>query len=473
MEPKNKYGYIQLGIDISNTVRSTLGPKGMNKMVLLANEQILTNDGATIIKNINFKNPIGELFKRLAESQEKAVGDGTTTATILTGQLLENALNLLNKNVHPTTIINGYNISRSYCLDYLDKNRLQADKEAIIKTTFGSKLSPEFSKLLINLLKEADMNRVRLAIKENSDFNETKLFKGFTLQGHTVNDRMPQKTQGRIAMVEAYSDMEFAKFQITNSDELGKISELQKNYKQNIVDKLKENDVKIAFISDTNPILENLLAEADIMTVVTYKREVIDNICSASGSQVITDVEKPISPKLGFGEVIYDKDSGTITILNENSKIDTLLLCGPTKQILEEAQRSLDDVFKVLKNHGDVVVGGGAIEIELALYLRELAKNIGGKEQIAIEGYADSLESIPLILAENCGHDAIETLTLLKNQHIKGKKYLGVDPVKVISDAKERNIFELLKLKAHALSSATDVANLILKLDDIYDGKSE
>ena len=467
---KNKYAYIQVGIDISNTVRSTLGPKGMNKMIIKDGNPILTNDGATIINSIKFDNPIGEIFKKLATNQEQYIGDGTTTTVILAGQLLEQAMDLLNKKVHPTTIINGYDIARAEVIRFIKKTKMNADVENIIKTCFGSKVPIEVSGKITHLLKDIDMKSFKMTKIENSDPNLTRLISGCIVSGYTINDRMPKKETGKIAVLDLMTHADSTKMALTSTEELNKFNENSRENKRQIVKKLKELDVKVVFITDTNNMIESFLTEENIMSVVSYQKTILDNICKATNSIVIADETSNFESYLGEGSVTFNQENQTIEILNDKSQIKTLVLHGSTKQNLDEVERAADDVVRLLRLDKDVVVGAGATEIELSLHLREFAKKIGGKEQTAIERYADALETIPLILSENCGHDSMEVLTMLKNQHSNGNRVLGVDPILVISDANERKIYEPAILKSHAISSATDVANLILKLDDIYQG---
>lgn len=470
MEIKSKNDYINLGINISNTVRSTLGPKGMNKMIILKEGPILTNDGATIIRNVNFGNPIGDLFKRLAESQEKAIGDGTTTAVLIAGQLLENALELLNKNVHKTTIITGYQIARSEVIKYLSDNGIDVQKEMIMRTTLGSKLNPQLSEGLIRLLIDIEPKRLRIAKLDNRNFEDTKLIKGFLFGGHTINDRVPNQAKGKIAVLDLQANVDFAKFNISQTEELDKLENRQRDYRKQIVNKLKEADVSVVFFSDTNPQFENYLIEANIMAIPVFRRDQLDNICRAVQAKAIGDPYVEFKDYLGEGEVNYNQMESLIEIIG-NSEIDTLVLCGPTKQTVEEAERAVNDVLGVIRNFGKAVIGAGAIEVDLALHLRQTATKIGGKEQAVIEKFAEALESIPLILAENCGHDAVEALSILKSEHSKGNKQIGIDPFRIVSDAEKRGIFEEASLKIYAINSATEVANLILKLDDIYNGE--
>jgi chaperonin GroEL (HSP60 family) len=286
--------------------------------------------------------------------------------------------------------------------------------------------------------------------------------KGYAFEGFTQNDRMPNYINGNICVLDTRNNIEFTKFQITNSDELKKITELEKEHKKSIINKLMESNIKCVFYSDTNPEFESMLTEKGIMGIVVYKREILDNICKSLNIQ--SSVE---DLHIGTGIVEY-KDY--IKIFSENSQIDTLLLHGSTRQVLEETSRAIDDVIRLLKVDNKSVTGAGAIEIELSLHLEKLSKEIGGKEQLAILKFAEALESIPMIIAENCGLDSIEIVTLLKTLHSNGKKDFGIDLINGVSDAKERNIIEPIELKMHAISSSTDVANLIIKLDDVYKG---
>jgi archaeal chaperonin len=476
MEPKNRLAHIQVGIDVSNTVRATLGPRGMNKMVLKDDVPILTNDGATIVKNLNLSHPVGKMFIGLAESQESAIGDGTTTAVVLAGQLLENALVLLNKKMHPMTIINGYNLARQSAISFAEGQAKVASKEMILKTSFGSKIPPQqadyFTRLILDYVKtEADLDNIRFAKIENKEFEESGVLRGAIMPGYTINDRMPSIVEGKIAFLDMQNNLEFAKFQITETEELDKLETRLRDFKKEIIQKLIDYEVKCVFMTDTNPQFENFLTEAGIMGIVVHKRnDWMDNICKSTGCVAIADPQANVQPHLGEARVEYKKKEQAIFISSPNSEIVTFILSGPTKQVLDELERAIDDVISIARQPLKVVTGGGAFEIELAAYLKKYATEIGGKEQLAIEKFAEAVDTLPLILAENCGFDALEVISILKTKHKQGEVDAGVDPLRMVSDAKVRGIVEPVKLKTHAINSATDVTNLILKLDDIYIG---
>ena len=466
---EDKYSHIRTAIEFCNLIRSTLGPRGMNKMVLSDVGNILSNDGSTIVNAIRGGNPIVELMKSLAKSQEEAIGDGTTTSVLLVGQLLSNALSLLEKGVHPTIIINGYNLAKMESLRGLSQIHFEASKEKIIKTCFGTKVTKDISEKLTELLLSVnDIDNLKLFKKNNANPLDSEIFKGCVFEGFTINDRMKSEVDGKIAVLDFPVNMKFDKFSVTSADELEKATNYDTDFKQKIVDKLKELNVECVFYTDTTPEFETYLTDKNITGVVVFARENVDGICRSTKAVAISSLDQLNENHLGSGHVKYVKEppKGMIYV---NGDMETMLLKGNTIQVLDEMLRAIQDAVSLLKHDLKCVVGAGAVELEIAKGLREFSKQVGGKEQLAIDKFIESIESIPIILAENCGLDAIEILTLLKNLHLTNVD-MGVDPVLGVSDAREREIFEPVLIKIHAINSATNIANLILKLDGIYQG---
>jgi len=468
---EDKYSHIRAAIEFCNLIKSTFGPRGMNKMVL-GNETILSNDGATILTNLKGGNPIIELLKSLAKSQEEAIGDGTTTAILFTGQLLSNAINLLEKGIHPTIIINGYNIAKMESMRILSVLPKIEDQEKIIRTAFGTKITRDISDTLIKLLsKVKDFENLKLYKKANDNPLQSELFEGFVFEGFTINERMKSEITGKIAVLDFPVNLKFDRFNVTSAEELKKVSSFDTEHKKQIVDKLDKLGVKMIFYTDTTPEFETYLTDKKISGVVVFARENVDGICKATNAVAISSLDQINKNHLGEAHVKYVK--GRKGIIYVDGKIQTLILKGNTNQILDEMHRALEDAISLLKHDLKSVVGAGATEIEIARHLREVSKKIGGKEQIAFDKFIESIESIPITLAENCGLDAIEVLTLLKNLHIQGKVNFGVDSIQGVSDALIRGIIEPVLIKIHAINSATNIANLILKLDGIYQGNIE
>ena len=458
---ENKYSHIQLAINFSDIIRSTLGPRGMNKAVVSGDDAIFTNDGASIIQAIP-SDPIINLFKGLARSQENAIGDGTTTATILVGQFLSNALSLINKGIHPTTIINGYSLAKVHCMKALDEIKEVGDNSKIINTAFGSKVSSDIVEHLKSLiLKVKDYEKLQIHKIIDSDPLVSKLFNGYIFDGFTISDTTPAEFQGNIAFLDYRTSPEAADMKISDVDQLKKINEYDRDYKKDIVDRLVECGVGLLFFSDTNPEFETALVEKGIVGIVVTRPDK-DSILRTLGLTATSDIKNIYVKK---GKVEYVKPQKIFV----TGDTETLVLNGPTPEVLDEIQRAVHDVVSLFKHETDTVVGAGAIEIELAKGVRELAKKVGGKEQLAIEKYAESLEAIPLILAENCGLDSIQVLTLLKTLH-ETDSDAGVDPIEGVSNARERGIMDPALVKIHAINSATNVANLILKTDKLLNG---
>lgn len=472
---EDKYNHVRTAIEFCNLVRSTLGPRGMNKMILpegSSNKMILSNDGATIISAIKGGNPIVDLIKEVAHSQEESIGDGTTTSILLAGQLLSNALTLLEKGIHPTTIINGYNIAKIKSMEKLDSLKFDAPKEEIIKTCFGTKITKDISERLTSiLLSIKDVEKLKLFKRSNSNPLESELYEGFVFEGFTINDRMSDKIEGKIAVLDFPVNMKFDRFSVTSAKELEKATNYDTDYKKKIVDRLSELGVKCVFYTDTTPEFETYLTDKGISGIVVYARENVDGICTSTNAIAVSSLDQLNENHLGFGSMVYKKEPPKgVVYVKGKGKIETLILRGNTDQLLEEMLRAVQDAISLLKHDLSCVVGAGAIEIELAKYLKEISKEVGGKEQMAIDKFIESIEAIPIILAENCGLDSMEVLTLLKNLHEKNEN-IGVDPYIGVSDARERKIFEPVLIKINAINTATNITNLILKLDGIYQGK--
>jgi len=474
MKEEEKYSHIHAAISFTELVRSTLGPRGMNKMIVGKNGIILTNDGATIVNELKGGNPILDLFKNLAKSQELEVGDGTTTSIILAGQMLQNAIHLINKGIHPTIIIQGYHLANNESMNFLSKNCEKGGKEQIIRTAFGSKLGRVLIDHLTKILMEVkDFHNLRQYKMDNSNPYESEIFKGYVFPGFTINERMKDYVKGRIAVLDFPTNLELDKFNTTTAKDLKEVQQSATDFKKDIVKKLVENGVKCVFYTDTNVEIESYITDAGITGIVLTEREHLDWICKASGARASTNLETIDKDHIGEGEVRYVKQKvGNRGHIFVSGDLQTLILKGPTKQILDEMDRAVNDVVSLMKYcDNSVVVGAGAVEIELSRHLNKFAKQIGGKEQLAIEKFAESIEAIPSILAENCGLDSVQILTNLKSMHEKGLKTMGVDAIQGISDAKERGIIEPVKLKMFSISSANDVTTSILKLDQILAGE--
>lgn len=469
---EDKYNHIRQAVEFTNLVKCTLGPRGMNIMIVNEKgDKVMTNDGATIMKNVKGGHPMMDMFKDLAKSQEIAAGDGTTTSMILSGSLLNNALQLIEKGIHPTIIIKGYDLANNQTLKILNDLKEEGQTNDIIKTALGSKVSPEIKIHLANLInKVKNFQDLKLIKLVNEDPLESELYPGTAFEGHNMNDRMPKEINGKIAIMDFETNLSTDKFSLTDPSKILELEEVKEKHVKRIIDKLVKSNVQCLFYTDTHPAFESQLTENNIMGIVLSARENIDDICNAVNAKCAGSVNT-IESSIGKGNVKYVKGQnerkGMIYVEGDR---ETLILKGPTSQTLDEIERSVHDVIGLMKNSLDVVIGAGAIEIEISKKILEYAKTVGGKEQLAIEKFADAIDSIPLVLAQNCGLDAIEILTKLKSEHEKGFNLLGVDEDIGYSDAKARGIIEPVYVKKHAINSAVNVCNLILKTDKLLIG---
>lgn len=463
--------YIDLAIKYSDLIKSTLGPNGRNKMVKSGDKLLTTNDGATIMKNVKIENPIGDLFRRLSVSQEELVGDGTTSAIVLAGSLLENAKELINKGLHPSYIIDGYNKAKLATLQILEKLKFEGKKDEIIDTCIGSKISHDMKEEIKKVLhNDLDYANLKIYKRDNSK-NGIELISGYGFNGMTRNDRMEPLVKGKMALIDFKVNLKTTEqYSLKDADELERLESKEKTFAKGIVDKLKKAGIECVFYTDTSKEFETYLTEAGISGILLRRRDDIDNISKALNSQAIPDTSVDFHQYTNRAEMEYYK--GKVLLRNENSKIQTLVISGQTLQILEEIERTIDDVTKILKHGTEVVVGAGAVEMELAKEISRL--EIEGKSQIGFESFSDALESIPMQIVKNAGMDAWGLLTELRVQH-KNNPNIGVDIKSKTgySDAKERGIVEPKLIKSYAIASAVDVVNLILKLDSILVGEGE
>jgi len=351
---EEEFNHIQLAVNFTDIVKTTLGPRGMNKMIVADGKiKVLTNDGATIVGNLKGGNPITDLFKQLAKSQEEAIGDGTTTAIILAGSLLKNAQKLIDKGIHPTTIINGYNIALANAINFLSATKEKPDKEKIMRTAFGTKISPDLVDRFINLLNEVeDPKNLRVHKILSSDSSKSEIFKGYVMKGgFTRDEQMNQKIDGRIAILNFPVNVKWNDVKADNVKDLREITDYDISMKRDVVDKLKEMNVEWVFYTDTCKEFDAYLTDADISGVAIFRPEDIDAICMATGSKAITDEKLIDENHIGTGKVEYkkgaDSNEGAVYV---SGNAETLILHGSTPHLLDEIERSEKD-YSFLKRY--------------------------------------------------------------------------------------------------------------------------
>ncbi len=489
---------IAAAIEVAETIRTTLGPKGMDKMLVDSIGNItVTNDGVTILKEMEIEHPAAKIIADIAKTQEEEIGDGTTTAVIFAGELLKQALDLIDQNVHPSAIIHGYRLATEQALIYLNEISKGVDvsddklltKIAVTAMTGKSAelakeyLAKEVVKAVRLLSNSSELKRenVKLIAKEGDSILDTKTVFGIVIDKERVHPDMPERIENaKIALLDTpleIRDLDIdAKIQISEPEKIQEFLSMEEQILSDMVQKIVDSGANVVFCQKgIDEIAQFLLAKKGILAVRRVKRTDLELLAKATNAPIINNLMQLDSDSLGFADVVYEQKVGDENMIFvegcKNPKAVTILVRGATEQVVEEVKRALEDAvgdcISVIKS-GKVVAGAGACEIELALRLKEFASKFKGKEQIVIESFANAVEIVPKTLAENSGFDSIDKLAELRAVHKKGKIWYGFDvnSGKAI-DCFEAGILEPLKIKVQAFNSASEVANMILRVDDV------
>ncbi|MBO8181124.1 MAG: TCP-1/cpn60 chaperonin family protein [Archaeoglobus sp.] len=491
---------------IAEAVKSTLGPKGMDKMLVDSlGDVVITNDGVTILKEMDVEHPAAKMIIEVAKTQDNEVGDGTTTAVVLAGELLKKAEELLDQEIHPTIIARGYRMASNKAIEILESIAMDIDVEdvdtlkKIAATAITGKHSEYALEHLSNLVVEAvkrvaekvddhyrvDEDNIKLEKRQGGSVADTKLVNGIVIDKEVVHPGMPKRVKNaKIAVLKAALEVKEtetdAEIRITDPDQLMKFIEQEEKMLKEMVDKLAEAGANVVFCQKgIDDLAQYYLAKAGILAVRRVKQSDIEKIAKACGAKIITDLREITSVDLGEADLVEERKVGDEKMVFiegcKNPKAVTILIRGGSEHVVDEVERSLQDAIKVVKaalESGKVVAGGGAPEIEVALKLREWAPTLGGREQLAAEAFASALEVIPRALAENSGLDPIDILVELRKAHEEGKTTYGVDVFSgEVTCMKEKGVLEPLKVKTQAISSATEVAIMILRIDDVIAAK--
>ncbi|WP_290596777.1 thermosome subunit beta, partial [Archaeoglobus sp. JdFR-39] len=439
------------------------------------------------------------------KTQDNEVGDGTTTAVVLAGELLKRAEELLDQDIHPTIIARGYRLAASKALEILDSIAIDIDveDEEILKKIASTAVTGKHSEYaldhLASIVVEAvrrvaekvngkykvDEDNIKIEKRQGGNVADTKLVNGIVIDKEVVHAGMPKRVKNaKIAVLKAALEVKEtetdAEIRITDPDQLMKFIEQEEKMLKEMVDKLAEAGANVVFCQKgIDDLAQYYLAKAGILAVRRVKQSDIEKIAKACGAKILTDLREVNSADLGEAELVEERKVGDEKMVFiegcRNPKAVTLLVRGGSEHVVDEVERSLTDAIKVVKaalESGKVVAGGGAPEIEVALRLRDWAPSLGGREQLAAEAFASAMEVIPRALAENSGLDPIDILVELKRAHEEGKKTYGVDVFngKVVC-MEERGVLEPLRVKKQAISSATEVAIMILRIDDVIAAK--
>ncbi len=492
---------------VADAVRSTLGPKGMDKMLVDSmGDIVITNDGATILKELDIEHPAAKMVVEVAKTQDNECGDGTTSAVVIAGELLKKSEALIDQNVHPTVISNGFRLASHEAVKILkdigfdvsptDKKTLKLIAQTAMT---GKGVGGEMDMLSdiaveavtsvaekVDKESRADIDNIQVEKKHGGAVPDTKLIKGLVLDKERVHPRMPKMIKdAKIALVDSALEIKKteveAKIQIRDPTQMQKFLDEEEKTLRSMVEKVKKSGATVLICEKgIDDLAQHYLAKEGMYAVRRVKRSDMEKLAKATGAKIITNLDDLKSSELGYAaqveEVkIADSDMTYVTGC-KNPKAVSILIRGGTEHVVDEVERALHDALKVVAvaiEDGVAVPGGGAPEIELALRLRDYGQTVGGREQLAIEAFAEALEVIPWTLAENAGMDAIDVVIELKNAHNKktGKAF-GVNVLENrVSDMMAAKVIEPMRVKTQAIMSATEVASMILRIDDVIASK--
>lgn len=497
---------------VAEAVRTTLGPKGMDKMLVNSvGDIVITNDGATILKEMDIEHPAAKMIVEVAKTQDDEVGDGTTTAAILAGELLKNAEVLLEQGIHPTVIANGYRIASTKAKDIL-KNITKTvdinDRDLLIKiastamkeqlklstgrTTESSK--DIFAKLAVDAVlsvvdtengKKVDIDNIKIEKKVGSSLDSSELVKGIVIDKERVHSGMPKKIKdARILLYNQAIDIKKtetkAEISINMPNQLQLFLDHEEQMIQDMVNKIIDTGANVVLSEKSiDDIAQYYLAKKGIYAIANVSKKDIEKLARATGGNIVNTLKNVSESDLGKAGIVEEKKFGenTMTIVADchNPKAVSIIIRGGTIQVVDEAERILHDAIRVVGvaiEDQTLVAGGGSPEIELALRLREYSSTLQGREQLAISKFADALEIIPRSLAENAGLDPINMLTEMRSEHEKGNKTAGLNVFlgKVV-DMWEEGVVEPCRIKTQAIDSGTEAATMILCIDDVLSSK--
>jgi len=486
---------ILAGKVLAETVRTTLGPKGMDKMLVDSlGDIVVTNDGVTILKEMDIEHPAAKMLVEVAKTQEDEVGDGTTTAVIIAGELLKKAENLLDMDIHPTIVAMGYRQAAEKAQDILNDIAMDADdRETLIKVAMTAmtgkgteKARKPLAELVVDAVKqveedgEVEIDHIKIEKKDGAVVDDSTLVQGVIIDKERVHPGMPKKAEdGKIALlncpIEVKETEVDAEIRITDPAQMQAFIEQEEQMIRDMVASIVDTGAQVVFSQKgIDDLAQHYLAKAGVMAVRRVKKSDIEKLSKATGAKVVTNIEDLSSDDLGDAGLVSEKKiSGEEMIFVENckeAKAVTLLVRGSTSHVVNEIERAIEDAIGVVAatvEDGKVVAGGGAPEIEIAKQLKDYADAISGREQLAVAAFAEALEVVPKTLAENAGLDSIDSLVDLRAAH-ETSIYMGLDVFKgEVTDMNEAGVIEPHRVKKQAIQSASEAAEMILRIDDV------
>jgi archaeal chaperonin len=495
---------IQAARMVAEVVKTTLGPKGMDKMIVSPSDEIIvTNDGVTILEEMQIEHPAAKMMVEIARTQEDEIGDGTTTAVMIAGKLLENAEKLLDHKIHPTVITKGYRLAAEKSQEILEELsfRITAENDDVLKqiamtamTGKGAEDSREkFAEILVKAVKQiqengkADIKDIKIEKVKGDGIKDTELISGIVFQKEKISHDMPSHVKdAKIALISFPLELKNpeidTKVSISSPEQLRSFIVQEEEAIKDMIEKIKNSGANVVFCQKgIDDFAAYLLSKYGLFAIRRIAKDDMEKISKATGAKIVNNLNELSSREIGNADVVEEKKHGdnVMTYVKgcKNPKSMTILIHGGSEHVIDEIERAmkdgLGDIICCL-NSGKIVSGGGAVEIELARRLRKFGQTLSGREQLAVEEFASALEFIPVTLAENAGMDPIDVLTELKSMHDSGDKNAGLNLFKNrIENTFEARILEPAKIKTQAINSASEVAIMILRIDDVIAGSKK
>ncbi|MBM3910289.1 MAG: thermosome subunit [Thaumarchaeota archaeon] len=487
---------------IAEIISTSLGPRGMDKMLVDSLGDItITNDGATILKEIDVQHPAAKMMVEVAKATDSEVGDGTTSAVVMAGALLEKAESLIDNEIHPVIIADGYKKASKKASEILleiaqkvnvdDRSTLEKIAKTAMQTKLVSIEASDLAKLVVEAclsIREEKKGEYKIKIdnikvekKAGGSVSDSQIVNGIVLDKEVVNTGMPKKVENaKIALISAPLEIEKTEFEakinISDPNQIKSFMEEEDKILRDMVEKIKSAKANVVLCQKgIDDIVQHYLAKADILAVRRIKESDMAKLAKATGGRMVGSVNDLSEKDLGVAQNVEEKqienDNWVYIEGCKNPKAVTVLIRGGSQRVIDEAERSIHDALMVVKDVVErplMLAGGGSPEAYVALKLRAWSQSLSGREQLAVEKFAEALESIPLALAKNAGMNPIDAITQLRAKQSAGEKYTGIDVINgTVGDISKLDVLEPLKVKEQVIKSATETANMILRIDNV------
>lgn len=490
---------------VADAVRSTLGPKGMDKMLVDSmGDVVITNDGATILKEMDIEHPAAKMIIEVAKTQEQHCFDGTTTAVVLSGELLKRSEDLIEQNVHPTVICEGFRLAAEKAVGLLESHGIETMNDddvlmEVAKTALTGKSAGAVKTFMADICVRAvnavgvienedrfvDLADIKVEKRQGGSIKDSSLIDGIILDKERVHAGMPRSIKdARIALVNSAIEVKKtevdAKIQITDPNQLSMFLEEEENYIRGLVEKIQNSGANVLICQKgIDELAQHYMSKAGIFAIRRAKKSDMEALSKATSGNIVTNLDDLSEDDLGHADIVEEKKIGEseMTFITgcPEAKSVSVLLRGGTEHVVDEIRRAFDDavgVVSVAWEDGAVLTGGGSVLAALSRDLRTYAETVGGREQMAIEAFASALEIVPRTLAENAGLDPVTTLIELRKAHADGQTHAGINVYEGgVVDMKEANVLEPMRVVEQAIQSATETAVMILRIDDVISSK--